>query len=152
MSLSLPVISETHDKLHYFLSGSYSDIVLRYQKSPFVLVFWSVDCPPCYEELTMLGKLYKQYPALPVILVSTDGLDAYAEVEELISEKGLSGVESWVFTDSFSERLRFEIDKHWYGELPRSYLFSKNQPRQAISGRLSHAYLVQWLGENNVLH
>ncbi|NOX09394.1 MAG: TlpA family protein disulfide reductase [Gammaproteobacteria bacterium] len=150
--LSLPVISGTQDQLRHFVSGSYSDIVLRYQNSSFILVFWSIDCPPCYEELTMLGGLYKQYPVLPVVLVSTDGLDVRTEVEVLISEKGLTGLESWIFTDSLSERLRFEVDKYWYGELPRSYFFSKNQPRHAVSGRLSHAYLMKWLNENNMLH
>ena len=64
--------SSDQSQLSTFLPGSYETILKRYQGRPFLMVFWSLDCPPCFQELTMLGKLIENYPAFNLVLVSTD--------------------------------------------------------------------------------
>lgn len=112
---------------------------------PFVMVFWSLDCAPCYRELAMLGELKKQQPRIELVLVSTDGLAAAEEIQILLKKMGLVDTDSWVFDNHVPERLRFEIDASWYGELPRSYLFSSDHQRQTVSGILTSNQLLSWL-------
>jgi hypothetical protein len=55
----------------------------------------------------------------------------------------LQNTEAWVFADSFVERLRFEVDKQWQGELPRTYLFSDDGEAEAVSGKLNEVQLMR---------
>ena len=57
---------------------------------------------------------------------------------------GLKDKESWMFADSFVERLRSSIDPNWYGELPRSYYFDSNHRMQSHSGIVSEELLQAW--------
>ena len=119
-----------------FTSGSYEQIVNQYQKQPLVMVLWSIDCPPCYKELEMLGREQKQH-AVNLVLISTDGVEASNEVTDILKQYNLQSADNWLFDEFSSQRLRYEIDPLWYGELPRSYLFNKAHQRKAVSGVLS---------------
>ena len=35
----------------------------------------------------------------------------------MLKQSGLSAAENRMFTDEFAERLRYEIDSHWQGEM-----------------------------------
>ncbi len=48
-----------------------------------------------------------------------------ARVEEMLTRTGLGKTESWSFADRFNERLRFEIDPAWSGELPRTLMIDR---------------------------
>lgn len=118
-----------------FTSGSYAQIVKQYQGQPFVMVLWSMDCPPCYKELAMLAKERKRH-VFNLVLISVDGLDASSDVEAVLTKYQLQDVNTWLFEEYATQHLRYEIDPIWYGELPRSYLFNKEHKRQAVSGVL----------------
>ena len=45
------------------------------------------------------------------------GYQGGAMVED---HRRLAGAENWMFTDDFVERLRYEIDPQWHGEIPRT--------------------------------
>lgn len=128
-----------------FVAGSYQAILDARQGKAFVLLFWSLDCPPCHRELAMLGEMLVTQPELPLVLVSTDEPEMAHEVVALLNAKGLSAVESWLYADAFVQRLRFEVDRNWYGELPRSYLFDAVHNRHATSGVLDEEALRSWL-------
>lgn len=129
-------------ELKPFESGSYQAILDAQGTKPFVLAFWSIDCPPCFAELKMFGELLPSRP-FDLILVSTDGPGAAAEVMQALSRFGLATANAWLFAAP-AERLRFEIDRTWYGELPRSYLFRAGH-RETISGTLKASTLEAWL-------
>lgn len=131
--------------LKEFVPGSYNAILDSRRGEAFVLVFWSLDCPPCRRELAMLGKLAKERAALPLVLVSTDEIHLSNEVASVLEAHSLSAMESWIFSDDFVQRLRFEVDRHWYGELPRSYFFDPAQGRRATSGILDEEELRAWI-------
>ena len=38
----------------------------------------------------------------------------------MLEKAGLGTAENWLFGDGFVERLRFEIDPAWQGEIPRT--------------------------------
>ena len=128
-----------------FISGSLQQIVAAHNGKPFILGLWSRSCTHCREELTMLGQLVARHPRLPLVLLSTDTVEESAEVAKTLQGYGLATVESWVFADPYIERLQFEIDNRWYGELPRTYLYEGNGTRKGYSGRLELSFLQAWL-------
>ena len=44
----------------------------------------------------------------------------------MLNETGLGAPENWTFGDGFVERLRYEIDPQWRGEIPRTILITRD--------------------------
>jgi len=116
------------------------------------MVMWSLDCPPCIKELSMLGSVYKEHPDLNLVLVSTDSISRTDDINLLLKDTGLSDIDSRVFSDASVQHLRYAIDPAWYGELPRSYFHTQNNMRKAISGLLDMNQVVSWLKVNSQIH
>lgn len=110
-----------------------------------LVVLWSVDCPPCQQELAMLGRLRAEDPQLPLTLICADTDLPLNEIETILADHGLAAAESLRFADPVPARLRRAIDPDWYGELPRSYLIEADGRRLAHSGLLPEAPLRAWL-------
>jgi len=127
-----------------FVAGSYAQLLDTYGDRPFVLSFWSVDCPPCYRELALWGEYLRRDSGLPLVLVSTDAPAAAAEIEALISQHGLESADSWVFTAP-AQQLRYEIDRRWHGELPRTYLIRHGEVVEAVTGVVDEARIGRWM-------
>jgi len=141
-----PVVAE--DSIKSFVSGSYAQILNMKQGKPFVLVFWSLECVPCYKELAMLGKLSPRQ--FDLVLVSTDDAAADKDIRETLIKFELQTTDVWKFSNTLIERLRYEVDATWYGELPRSYLFDGQHQRQVVSGLLSHKIINAWMQEHSL--
>ncbi len=127
-----------------FVSGSLATIESRYSGQPFIVALWSITCPPCLHELEILGQWHKEHPDIPLVLISTDDINMSADIEQKLRGTGLIGADNWIFADSYVEKLRFQIDPAWRGELPRSYLYRPTGRRQAISGALKVKTLLDW--------
>lgn len=130
--------------INIFEPGSYRQILQQRQQQPFMLVLWSIDCPPCYQELALLADKIKLQPRLELVLVATDTSGDIDEIKKLLRKFGLSNVNAWVFNNEMAQQLRYEIDPDWYGELPRSYLFDSQHQRQAVTGVLKPETLQRW--------
>jgi len=128
-----------------FVRGSVAEIAVARPGQPYILAFWSLSCSHCREELGVLSGLLKQHPALSVVLVSTDTPEDGAAIAATLAEYQLEGAESWVFADSFSERLRAAVDRKWRGELPRTYLYDSAHQSSVHSGKLRPEQLAAWL-------
>jgi thiol-disulfide isomerase/thioredoxin len=111
---------------------------------PFILALWSLDCVYCRDDFALLEKLSKSYPSLDIILVATDSPTQNAAITALLRRYKLQNAQAWVFADSFVERLRFEVDEQWQGELPRTYLFEADGKRESISGKMDERLLTRW--------
>ena len=145
--LFAPVPSWAAKEIKPFVRGSYQQIVSARQGKPFIVSFWSLSCSYCKVELTMLKKLAKKYPKLDLVLVSTDTPEEEQMVTATLAKISLGKTETWLFADDYAERLRFEIDKKWQGELPRTYFFSTNSEVKAVSGKLEQKEVEQWIKE-----
>jgi len=135
---------------NYFTTDSYQIILDKNKHQPFLLVLWSLDCPPCISELKTLGAFHKQYPQHKIILVSTDTKNQLDEIESLMIKNNLQEIEQWVFDGAF-QYIRHSIDPGWYGELPRSYFYKKNQSRLSSSGQLHHDQLINLFSINKTI-
>lgn len=130
-----------------FSSGSYQQLVSVRQGKPFIVNFWSLSCVYCKDELGMFKKLIKKYPRLDLVLVSTDTPEETKAISSTLAKFSLNKAEAWVFADSNVERLRFEIDKKWYGELPRTYFINAKNEVMSISGKIEQKDVEQWINE-----
>jgi thiol-disulfide isomerase/thioredoxin len=132
-------------ELKLFVPGSMKQILAAHQGKTFILGVWSLDCVHCRDDLPLLGKLSRKYPSLDIVLIATDTPAQTAALGAALKQYGLQHAQAWVFADDFTERLRFEIDRRWYGELPRTYLIAAGGETQAISGKLDVFHVEQWV-------
>jgi len=133
------------DRPRPFKTGSLSEIVATQEGKPFLLNVWSLTCSACRAEMNMLAKLRKEYPDFNLVLVATDDIARSAEVQAFLLERGLAQVDSWIFAEPNPQRLRYEIDSGWYGELPRSYFYDARHERLGVSGALKSEQIQAWL-------
>lgn len=78
-------------------------------------------------------------------MVATDSPEQKQEIASTLRHYRLGRAESWVFADSFTDRLRFEVDPQWYGELPRTYFFDADGRSTAVSGKIDHDQFEHWI-------
>lgn len=128
-----------------FVPGSLEQIASTRAGRAFVLVMWSVDCTSCMRELDNLAAQFKRHPELELVMISTDEAEQSARVDPTLAKHGLSAVESWVFGSGNVRKLRHEIDKDWYGELPRSYFYDTSHQRVPLSGVISDEHIEAWI-------
>ncbi|PCI51506.1 MAG: hypothetical protein COB51_01815 [Moraxellaceae bacterium] len=132
-------------QLKPFSKGSMETIKSQRKGSAFIVVLWSVDCPPCYEELEMWRRVKASYPALDVVLISTDAMALNDEVRRVVEKMGVAMLEHWQFADAFVEPLRYEIDPGWSGELPRTYFYSATGEYVGRSGIIKQDKIEAWI-------
>ena len=134
--------------------GSYQKIKSAHAGKPFIVAMWSVSCTHCGADLEIFQKLAQRNPEFNLVLISTDTPEVKSVIAERLNQYKLldiaasqraGKIESWVFADSYTERLHYEIDPQWYGELPRTYFFDASGNAKAISGVLNEAQVEAWL-------
>lgn len=127
-----------------FLRGSWQSLLQAHAGRPLAVHFWSLTCAPCLAELPQWRETVKG-GGVDFVLVSTDPPEDWAKGERTLKRAGLDKVESWSFADSFVEKLRFEIDRSWRGELPMTMLVSASGARDARTGSVSRQDIESWL-------
>jgi thiol-disulfide isomerase/thioredoxin len=137
-----------HADMAPFVGGSLQKIERQHKGKPFILAFWSASCTHCPSELKALGELSRKYPQLEVVLVAADTPAETPELQRLAQDYGVARQARWVFADAQPERLRYEIDRRWYGELPRTYFYDARGARQGRSGVQPAEQLEQWVVEH----
>lgn len=120
-----------------FTSGSYQQILASNANQPFMLVVWSINCPSCLKDMELLSSIHKSRPELKMIMLAADELSASEQIQQILEKNQLSEIENWVYAEENTQKLQFEIDPKWYGELPRTYFFDKAHQRTGVSGVLS---------------
>jgi thiol-disulfide isomerase/thioredoxin len=141
--LSLSLAPPAWADLRPFVRGSWQSLIEAHSGRPLIVHFWSLTCAPCLAELPQWRETVKN-TGVDFVLVSTDPPADGAKVERTLKRAGLAGVESWTFSDTFVEKLRFEIDREWHGELPMTILVSPSGRRQTLTGAVSREDIQSW--------
>src|ERR1700681_2947526 len=137
--------SETPPQLKPFVRGSWQDVLRSHAGRPTLVHFWGVTCGPCKVELPLLGQFMKDHPAIDVVTISADLVpDLPGATRSMLEKAGLGPAENWIFNDGFVERLRFEIDPAWQGDIPRTILISREGAITTIEGSAEIADLEKW--------
>jgi thiol-disulfide isomerase/thioredoxin len=139
---------QAEGQLHAFERGSWQAILRAHAGRPTMVNFWGVTCGPCKVELPLLGQLMRETPGLDVVTVSADFVPSLPETTAAVLDKaGLSSAENWIFSDGFVERLRYEIDPSWQGEIPRTVLIASDGKITTIEGIVDIAEVRRWLDQ-----
>lgn len=141
--------SASAQELKPFVKGSFAAIRAAHAGKPLIVHVWALACPPCLAELPEWGRLAAANPQVRFVLIEADQPRANAKPDpraiERLRTAGLAGIENWAFADRFEDRLRFEIDPDWQGELPRTFLFTRDGTQSAFSGSFDPATLNHWI-------
>ncbi len=127
-----------------------SEILLKQQQENkgkrWLILLWSVDCPPCYKELALISHLREQHELQPIVIINTDDNDeVHAERSKVITQFKLDDLVNLYFIDGQGAYNRYSIDASWHGELPRSYLIDEQGKAKGRSGLLDKETLLAWL-------
>jgi len=133
-----------------FVKGSFAQIQQENKEQPYIIAFWSVTCAYCMKELAMFGRLMDKYPNVKLITITTDPFLEDESVQQLLGKKNLAETETWVFADNFAERLYYDINPRWRGELPLTYFFDKNNVMLKHMGIVKEDELLEWLDAQSV--
>lgn len=119
-----------------FTTGSMQKIVAGHSRGVLVVSFWSVDCLYCVQELGVLKELPKRSKDWSTVFVSVDGKEHQEAAVATLRKAGIEPGSTWMFGEGHSQRLRHDIDRKWYGELPRTYVFESGALVKAFSGKI----------------
>ena len=128
-----------------FERGTWQHVLRDHAGRPTLVHFWGVTCGPCKVELPVLGQFAKEHPGIDVVTISADLVpNLPAATQSMLDKAGLSSTENFLFSDGFVERLRFEIDPAWQGDIPRTVLISRDGTIVTIEGSAEIADLEKW--------
>ena len=130
----------------HFERGSWAKLRAAHAGKPTIIHFWGITCGPCLVEMPKWGKLLAERPDLPLVLIAADPLpQSPEEVAATVVRNHLERAESWAFTDRFYERLKFEIDPAWAGELPRTVMIGRDGKMVTMNGVADLEKVRAWL-------
>jgi thiol-disulfide isomerase/thioredoxin len=134
------------EALRPFERGSWQELRLQHSGRPVVVHFWGITCGPCLSELPAWGQLIREKPGLSVVMIAADPVVVEPRViAATLSNAGLSQTESWRFADAFTERLAYEVDPQWAGELPYTLLIGTDGRIKSVLGTTDFSELLAWV-------
>ena len=129
-----------------FERGSWAKLRAEHAGQPTVIHLWGLTCGPCLVELPYWGKLVAERRDLKLVLIAADPMPQDPDrVEATLKSAGLGESESFSFTDRFYERLRYEIDPAWAGELPRTLMIDRDGKVTVLAGVADLGQVRAWL-------
>ncbi len=125
--------------------GSFEELRKQHAGRRLVVHFWSVTCPPCLAELPDWAKIASERKSLDIVFVNADPDNDRARAQSRIDKAGLSNLVQYGFADDFVERLYFEADKNWRGELPFTALIGADGSLVTVTGAIDDPLIADWL-------
>lgn len=132
-------------ELRPFVRGSWQELQRAHAGQPIIAHFWGLTCGPCRVEMPHWGRLLKERPHLDLVLINSDLVaNDPATTSAFLAQNGLAAAESWIFADNFVERLRYEIDPQWRGEIPLTLLIARDGTITKLEGAADLARIRAW--------
>jgi thiol-disulfide isomerase/thioredoxin len=125
--------------------GDFAKIVKAHAGKPLILHYWSVTCPPCLAELPQWKKIVDERTDIDVVFVNTDDESDRARASAWLEKAGLTGAAHYGFADDFAEKLHFEADKTWRGEMPFTALVAPDGGVVTVTGAVDDPLITGWL-------
>jgi thiol-disulfide isomerase/thioredoxin len=116
---------------------------------PFVLVFWSVHCAPCFAEMAQWRAYRKQFPGVPIMQVAIESLDESAAIVAVLDRYDAATTGHLAFVDDYAEKIRYAVDPAWRGETPRVYFYDRAHKRIARSGAIDAEWTRRWFEQQS---
>jgi thiol-disulfide isomerase/thioredoxin len=130
------------------VEGSWQKLRQAHAGRPTIIHFWGLTCGPCRTEMPEWGKFAAALHEADLITIHAEHLPPNPElVREMLRESGLENAENWEFSVHVIERLRREIDPKWQGELPITWLISRDGTSEVFFGPADLNIVRQWLAK-----
>ena len=143
--LSSPALAEEPQA---FVRGSWQGVRQEHAGRPMIVHFWGVTCGPCLAELPRWGEFIGEKPGVDVVMVAADPVVGERKaIAGVLAKAGCAAAESWMFADPFTDRLAYEVDPSWAGELPYTLLVGADGSVTAILGEVNFSELHVWVAE-----
>ncbi len=125
--------------------GGMASIRARHLGAPVIVHLWGLTCAPCLAEMPKWGRLAREVPKGALLFIETEQISP-SRLHSIVSAAGLLRAEHWVFSPVANEdRLRFEIDPEWQGELPRTLFITADGAIHGVSGDTDFKTVRRWL-------
>jgi thiol-disulfide isomerase/thioredoxin len=128
-----------------FVQGSWQELRRAHDGRPTIVHFWGLTCTPCLVELPEWGRFERSEPKADIVMVAADpvAIDP-GDLGAALAKAGFAKIESWRFADPFTERLEYEIDPAWQGELPFTVMLTADGTATTVLGTVDFAALRTW--------
>jgi thiol-disulfide isomerase/thioredoxin len=130
---------------HPYARGSFAALRQAHAGRPLLVHFWSVTCAPCLAELPDWGQLAAGKKGIDIVFVNVDGERDRAKAGAQLERAGLAGAAHYGFADDFLDRLFFEVDPAWRGELPFTVMIDASGKLVTATGLLEQPAIAGWL-------
>lgn len=127
--------------------GAFSQLVKAHAGRPLIIHFWSVTCPPCLAELPQWAQMLADKKNVDIVFINTDGDEDRPRAAARAEKAGLGKAAHYGFSDDFVEKLYFEADSSWRGELPFTALVAPDGAVTAVTGAVDDPLVVNWLAK-----
>lgn len=128
-----------------FVRGTWAEFVKAKAGEPAAVHFWGLTCAPCLTELPHWAAFKKERADLSLVMIAADPApEDVADLKATPARAGLDSAESFAFADGFVDRLRFEIDPKWRGEMPRTILIGRDGKATVLFGLADLVYVRKW--------
>lgn len=127
--------------------GDFAKIVKAHAGRPLILHYWSVTCPPCLAELPQWAKMLGERKDVDFVFVNADGEEDRPRAEARVQKVGLANAAHYGFADDFAEKLYFEADKSWRGEMPFTALVAPDGGVVTVTGAVDDPLITEWLAK-----
>ena len=128
--------------------GAFGQILKAHAGRSLIVHFWSVTCPPCLVELPQWAKMLDERKGVDIVFVNVDDDEERPRAESRAEKAGLGKGKHYGFSDSFVEKLYFEADKKWQGELPFTALVASDGAVTTVAGAVDDPVVAKWLEKN----
>jgi thiol-disulfide isomerase/thioredoxin len=130
-----------------YARGSFAELRKSHPGRPLIVHFWSVTCAPCLVELPEWAKIARERKDLDIVFVNADGASDRTRAESRLDKAGLKDATHYGFADEFVDRLFFEVDHYWRGELPFTALVGAEGGVVAVTGAVDDPVIAKWLAK-----
>ncbi len=129
-----------------FVRGSWQQVRKAHEGQPVIVHFWGVTCAPCMAELPEWGQLQRERPTAGLVFVAADPVPIEKpQIAAAVARARIGASENWIFADTFGDRLRYEVNPTWAGELPYTVMIGRDGKASFVSGATGLATIRAWL-------
>lgn len=114
--------------------GDFAKLKKAHAGRPLIAHFWSVTCAPCLAELADWAKVARDNAAIDFVFVNTDRDADRPRAQARLEKAGLTEAQNYAFADPFAEKLYYEVEPTWRGELPFNALVNRKGRAIAVIG------------------
>ncbi len=129
-----------------FVRGSWLQVRRTHAGQPLVVHFWGITCAPCMAELPNWGQLQRERPDAGIVFVAADPVPIEKpQIAAAVAKARIGAGENWMFADAFGDRLRYEVNPAWAGELPYTAMVGRDGQASFVSGVTDLRTIRAWL-------